>query len=135
MPETTRGMKLIYMIWLEQGCGRAFGEGPYLLLKGVELTGSLSEAAAGMGMAYSKARRIIAGCERGLGFPLTLRKIGGQTGGGSAVTPQATELMKSYEALRAEAEKAVGEAYEKHFGQSIPVEFYKMITHKRKDIA
>jgi molybdate transport system regulatory protein len=131
MPEITRGTKLTYMIWLEHSGGRAFGEGPYRLLKGVELTGSLRAAASGIGMAYSKARRVIAGCERSLGFPLALRKIGGGTGGGSVVTLKAAELMKAYETLRAEAEEAVGEAYKKHFGQSIPVEFYTMITHKR----
>ena len=124
--------KLIYKIWLQNNTGRTFGEGPYLLLKGVESTGSLKEAAAGTGMAYSKARRIIACCERSLGFALTVRKKGGTSGGGSSkVTAEGAELMRVYEALRREIEEAIGKTYEKHFGQAVPVQFHKMITQKR----
>lgn len=126
-------MKLIYKIWLRDDSGRAFGEGPYRLLKGVELTGSLLQAAADMGMAYTKARRIILCCERTLGFALTHRKVGGASGGGSEVTPQAFELMSAYESLRAEVEDAIGEAYMRHFGQLIPVRvrLHKTVTRKR----
>ncbi|OPY75230.1 MAG: hypothetical protein A4E64_01967 [Syntrophorhabdus sp. PtaU1.Bin058] len=124
-------MKLIYKIWLENKGVRSFGEGPYRLLKGVELTGSLWEAAAYIGMAYSKARRVIASCEHSLGFGLTLRKKGGASGGSSEVTAKGTELMRTYEALRTEIEDVIGEAYKKHFGRSVQVQFYKMITRKR----
>ena len=125
------GMKLVYKIWLMNDIGRTFGEGPYLLLKGVERTGSLKEAAARTGMAYSKARRVMECCERSLGFALTVRKKGGVTGGGSEVTGEAAELMSAYESLRTEIEEAIGRTYEKHFGHEVPVEFYKMITQKR----
>jgi molybdate transport system regulatory protein len=124
-------MKLTYKIWLDNNGGSAFGEGPYRLLKGVELTGSLWEAAAGLGMAYSKARRLIQGCERSLGFALTLRKKGGVSGGSSEVTTEAIELMRMYESLRPEIEDAIAETYKKHFGHSVLVELYAMITQKR----
>ena len=124
-------MKLVYKIWLMNDIGRTFGEGPYLLLKGVERTGSLKEAAARTGMAYSKARRVMECCERSLGFALTVRKKGGVTGGGSEVTAEAAELMNAYESLRTEIEEAIGRTYEKHFGHEVPVEFHKMITQKR----
>ncbi len=124
-------MKLTYKIWLQAGEGRAFGEGPYRLLKGVELTGSLWEAAAVMGMAYSKARRVIAGCERALGFAVTRRRAGGVAGGGSEVTARAAELMRAYEQLRSEIEDAIGEAYKKHFGHSTQVQFYTTVPRKR----
>jgi molybdate transport system regulatory protein len=124
-------MKLIYKIWLEDGDSIAFGEGLYRLLIGIEATGSLLDAAAGMGMAYSKARRIIKSCEFSLGFALTTRKIGGISGGGSEVTADAIKLMRVYETLRAEVEDALGEVYKKHFGQSIKVEFYTMTANKR----
>jgi len=124
-------MKLVYKIWLMNDIGRTFGEGPYLLLKGVKRTGSLKEAASGTGMAYSKARRVIECCEQSLGFALVVRKKGGVTGGGSEVTPRAVELMGSYEALRTEIEEAIGKTYEKYFGEEIPVEFHKMMPQKR----
>jgi molybdate transport system regulatory protein len=124
-------MKLTYKVWIDNKGFRAFGEGPYRLLKGVEVTGSLWEAAAGMGMAYSKARLIVSQCERSLGFALTVRKTGGASGGGSEVTAEGAELMKAYETIRAEIEDAVGEAYEKHFGHSVLIQFYATAPRKR----
>jgi len=125
------GMKVIYKVWIEQDGGTAFGEGPYHLLKGVEETGSLWKAAAAMGMAYSKARRIMSCCEKSLGFALTYRKIGGALGGGSELTPETADLMRTYEGLRAEMEAALGEAYRKHFGEPVEVQVYRMVTKKR----
>lgn len=123
-------MKVVYKIWLDND-GRAFGEGPYRLLKGVEGTGSLLQAAAALGMAYSKARRLITCCERSLGFALTTRKAGGVSGGGAKVTDDAAELMRKYEKLRAQAEEAIGERYRKHFGEQIEVQFCGTVAHKR----
>jgi molybdate transport system regulatory protein len=123
-------MKIIYKIWLENERGRAFGEGPYRLLRGIQETGSLRKAAFAMGLAYKKARFLITGCERSLGFALTRRKIGGVTGGGSEVTAEAVELMRKHEKLRAEAERTLVEAYEKHFGQSPEVQFYKVLSRR-----
>jgi len=124
-------MKLTYKIWIDNNGVRSFGEGPYRLLKGVELTGSLREAAASIGMAYSKARRVIASCERSLGFALTIRKKGGISGGSSEVTAKGAELMREYEALRDEIEDAIGEAYRKHFGRSVQVQCHKTTIRKR----
>ena len=47
-------MKLAYKVWLDNE-GKAFGEGPYRLLKLVEKTGSLHQAAMEMKMSYRKA--------------------------------------------------------------------------------
>ncbi len=125
-------MKLVYKIWIENRDGRrAFGEGPYRLLRGIELTGSLWGAAASVGMAYSKARRIIQCCEQTLGFPLILRKIGGIMGGGSEVTAEAAKLMKVYEKLRADTEDTIARVYRDCFGKSAPVQFYMVTPHKR----
>ncbi|HBA53924.1 winged helix-turn-helix domain-containing protein [Syntrophorhabdus aromaticivorans] len=126
-------MKLVYKIWLENkdSGGRVFGEGPYRLLRGIEATGSLWGAAAALGMAYSKARRIITSCERSLGFALTHRKAGGASGGGSEITAEATRLMKVYETLRADTEEVIAGVYKKCFGESIQVQFYTITPHKR----
>ena len=48
-----------------------FGEGPCRLLHAIEETGSLRSAAISMGLAYTKALRIIKNAEAALGFPLT----------------------------------------------------------------
>lgn len=107
-------MKVAFKIWLDHH-GKAFGEGPYELLKRVEKTDSLHEAAHQMRMSYSKAWKLIQAMEKRLGFPLLEKKIGGLSGGGSWVTPKGRELMKRYERFEKEARKAIERAYQKHF--------------------
>ncbi len=107
-------MRVVYKVWLDRG-GKAFGDGPYELLKGIEKTGSLHQAAAEMGMSYSKAWRLIGILEKRLGFPLLERKIGGPSGGGSQITPKAKKFMRRYEKFRAEVKDLTARAYQTHF--------------------
>jgi molybdate transport system regulatory protein len=107
-------MKLLYKVWLDNN-GKAFGDGPCELLKRVERTHSLHEAAKEMGMAYSKAWRLVGTMEKRLGFPLIDRQVGGAAGGGSRTTLQAKELMKRYERFQEEAKRSLERIYRKHF--------------------
>jgi len=108
-------MKAAFKIWLDNN-GKAFGEGPYELLKRVEKTNSLHEAAHQMDMSYSKAWKLIQSMEERLGFSLLDKKIGGLSGGGSQVTPKGKELIKRYERFERDAMRAIEKAYQKHFG-------------------
>jgi len=107
-------MKAAIRLWLDQD-GKAFGDGPYELLKRVEATGSLHKAAAQMGMAYSKAWKLLRMIEQRLGFMLLEREVGGRSGGGSRITPRAKELMSSYAVFRKEAQEAVNRIFQKRF--------------------
>lgn len=89
---------------------RVFGEGPYRLLLAVEETGSLRAAAASMGMAYTKALKLLRRAETAAGSALTERRAGGSCGGGSRLTAEGKELLRKYEAYREgcmEANRAV----------------------------
>jgi len=108
-------MKVAFKIWLDHN-GKAFGEGPYELLKRVKKTNSLNGAAHQMDMSYSKAWKLIQSMEKRLGFSLLDKKVGGLSGGGSQVTAKGKELMKRYEEFEKEARKAIEKAYQKHFG-------------------
>jgi molybdate transport system regulatory protein len=108
-------MKVVCKIWLDHN-GKAFGEGPYELLKRVERTNSLHAAAHQMDMSYSKAWKLIQSMEKRLGFSLLDRKVGGLSGGGSRVTLKGKELMRRYAQFEKEARKAIEKAYQKHFG-------------------
>jgi molybdate transport system regulatory protein len=108
-------MKVAYKVWLDQD-GKAFGDGPYDLLKWVEKTKSLHQAAHQMGMSYSKAWRLIRTLEERLSFPLLERKVGGPSGGGSQLTPMARNLMKDYKQFRNDVKKAIKKIYQRHFG-------------------
>jgi molybdate transport system regulatory protein len=107
-------MKIAYKVWLDEN-GKAFGDGPYELLKWVEEKKSLHQAAQRMGMAYSKAWRLILTLEGRLGFPLLERKAGGPSGGGSQLTPAAKDLMERYEQFRKDVKDAMGRLYRNHF--------------------
>ena len=107
-------MKVAYKIWLDSN-GKAFGEGPYELLKRVEKTNSLHEAAHQMEMSYSKAWKLIQMMEKRLGFGLLDKKVGGRSGGGSRVTLKGKDLMKRYMRFRRDAGEALEEVYQRHF--------------------
>jgi molybdate transport system regulatory protein len=107
-------MKVSYKVWLDQN-GKAFGDGPCELLMRVEKTKSLHEAASHMGMAYSKAWCLIRTMEERLGFALLNRKAGGQSGGGSLVTPEGKALMEHYEVFRKDVQGAMEKIYRRHF--------------------
>ncbi len=97
--------------------GKSFGPGPMRLLEGVKKTGSLQKAAAEMGMAYSKAWKLIRGLEEEWGFSLLIRQTGGSKGGGSSLTEDAEELLSRYEAMLSEVTQAAEGAFKKYFPQ------------------
>ncbi len=92
-----------------------FGEGPFRLLCSVERTGSLRAAAMEMGMAYSKASKLLKQAETNLGFPLTTRSAGGKDGGGSVLTPEGKRWLGQYEAYRDACVKVNQSLYRQFF--------------------
>lgn len=76
----------------------AFGHGCVLLLQGVAEEHSLNKASKRMGMAYSKAWRIMKEAEAQLGCKL-LDRDGAR---GSTLTPEGQEVMEAYQQLSAE---------------------------------
>lgn len=103
------------IIFFDDAGGKFFGEGPCRLLRAVEETGSLRAAALSMGMAYSKALKLLKNAEAALGFPLTMRTTGGRDGGGSILTPQGKEWLKRYEDYRDACIQANGRLYLEFF--------------------
>ena len=109
-------MKVAYKVWLDND-GKAFGEGPYELLKRIEETGSLHQAAMDMKMSYRKAWYTLNAIEEKLGFALLNRQVGGASGGGSQITEAGRELMKDYEGFRNEVKESLETAYKTYFGK------------------
>ena len=107
-------MKATLKLWLDQD-GKACGDGPYELLRGIEATGSLHKAAAQMEMSYSKAWKLLRMIEQRLRFQLLEREVGGRLGGGSRITSRAKELMSCYALFREEAHEAVNRIFQKRF--------------------
>ena len=93
-------MKAVTRVYLCDGEGRFFGEGPFRLLRAVEQSGSLRAAAGSMGLAYTKALKMLRRAERALGCPLTVTVVGGRGGGGSRLTDEGKEILDRYERYR-----------------------------------
>jgi molybdate transport system regulatory protein len=95
---------------------RMFGPGTHELLRHVEDTGSLHQAAKLMGMSYTKAWRLLRKTEEHLGWPLVERRVGGATGGGTSLTARGRDLLERFEQFRAETDAAMHEAFHNAFG-------------------
>lgn len=87
--------------------GSLFGRGIASLCLGVRESGSLNAAAKGMGMAYSKAWRIIKETESALDLQL-LNRDGAH---GSELTPEGDKLLDAYLAIEERLQKEAEEAF------------------------
>lgn len=85
----------------DQDIPGAFGYGCALLLAGVRETGSLNKAAKRLGMAYSKAWRIVNEAEAHVGCDLLLR----DGARGSTLTPAGERALDAYTTLQHEIDE------------------------------
>lgn len=105
------------IIFLDEKGEKFFGEGPARLMHSIEETGSLRKAAMSMGMAYTKALKLISNAEMALGFKLTERIAGGKEGGGSRITPEGKEWLARYENYRDACRAANAKLYMEFFSE------------------
>jgi molybdate transport system regulatory protein len=91
--------------------GHGFGRGIELLLLGIEEYGSLNRAAKELGMAYSKAWRIIRQAETE--FDLTLIYRDGAHG--STLSEEGRTFLAHYQEMLTAADQAAGEVFERYF--------------------
>ena len=89
--------------------GSVFGPGIAALCTGVQELGSLNAAAKSMGMAYSKAWRIIKDTETALGFQLLIR----DGAHGSSLTKEGSQLLDIYASIQQKLAKESVKLYEK----------------------
>ena len=109
-------MKAVTKItFLDDNEEKFFGEGPARLMRGVETTGSLRGAAMSMGMAYTKALKLIRNADNALNFPLISRCAGGKDGGGSCLTEEGKEWLQRYEKYRDACKEANRKLYLEFF--------------------
>lgn len=94
---------------------RRFGPGVAALLSEVREKRSLRAAAASMGMAYSKAWRIVRDAEEALNCKLLRSTIGGRHGGGAALTEEAESLLTAYQLLRDEVSAFAQKRFQERF--------------------
>lgn len=94
---------------------KCFGPGVAELLEHIDEEKSIRKATAKMGMAYSKAWRIIKAAESAIGFELVKSSTGGAGGGGAEITDEARKTLECFRTfekdLYAYAEKRFEEIF------------------------
>ncbi|WP_405083922.1 winged helix-turn-helix domain-containing protein [Paraburkholderia caribensis] len=84
----------------------ALGPGKVALLEAVREHGSISAAARSLNMSYRRAWLLMYELNRSLKSPATISEHGGQSGGGSMVTPVGEEIIRLYRSIEAQAYSA-----------------------------
>ena len=93
--------KLRTKIWIvDQADNVLFGMGRVKILEAIEQHGSINAAAKAIKMSYRAVWGRINATEERLGKELVIRTTGGASGGGSALTPYAKDLISEYKKLR-----------------------------------
>ena len=90
----------------------AFGKGCVMLLEGVEREHSLNKAAKNLGMAYSKAWKLMNDAEEQLGCPLIFR----EGAKGSTLTPQGEQALAAYREMQGLINNVINDNLGRLFG-------------------
>jgi len=106
--------KPCYKIWLEKD-GGVLGSGFFQLLEQIEKSGTIAAAAESMGMSYRAAWGKIKVAEKQCGIPLVATKVGGDTGGGANLTPEASDLLRKFYRFRQDVEIAIAKIFKRDF--------------------
>lgn len=110
--------KLRYTLMLRvYGEEKIFGPGIAELLERVDETHSLRRATMDMGMAYSKAWRIVKTAENALGFPLLESAVGGKGGGSAKLTERGRRFLTAYRRFEAVVHAYADKIFEDMFGE------------------
>jgi molybdate transport system regulatory protein len=87
----------------------ALGPGKVSLLEAVRDQGSISAAARSLNMSYRRAWMLMDELNQSLASPATISEHGGNTGGGSVLTPVGEEIVRLYRAIETQAYAACAE--------------------------
>ena len=113
IPEDLRlnyGLRLLITCNGEPG---SFGPGVASLLHGIQKYGSLAKAAESMGMAYSKAWKVMRNMEQYFGFQFLIRQTG--RGYGSVLTPKCEDFLNRYDAFLKDVNNYATYSFKSHF--------------------
>ena len=107
----TFGLKLM----LSDDDSAFFGPGSAELLRRIERTGNVKEAASEMGLSYTKAWTIIRNAKRGIGADAVKSCKGGIGGGSAALTEEGRRLLESYLRFEEESKALLEESFRRCF--------------------
>ena len=102
-------------LWVEKNGRLALSDYRVQLLRHIDETGSLAEAAQRMRLSYRRAWGKVREIEQNLGVKLVESEAGGVGGGGSRLTPQGERLVALYARFRRAMERDLGKEFQEVF--------------------
>jgi len=102
-------------LWVEKDGKLALSVYRVRLLRLIDETGSLAEAAEGMGLSYRRAWGKLREIESNLGLKLVASEAGGAGGGGSRLTEDGRRLVEIFERFQAATERDLAQAFARFF--------------------
>jgi molybdate transport system regulatory protein len=103
-------------LWVEQDGRLVLSDYRVRLLRLIDETGSLADAAAEMGLSYRRAWGKVKEIEANLGIQLVESAAGGAGGGGSRLTPDGKRLVRLFGRFQAAAERDLTAEFRRVFG-------------------
>ena len=91
--------KIRNRIWIDGNEGTFLGNGRIQLLKKIDETGSINDAAKALKMSYRKAWSLLDSMNKQAPEPYVLKNTGGQGGGGTEVTKAGKKAIESFNKL------------------------------------
>jgi molybdate transport system regulatory protein len=98
MPEDKK-YTVAVRIWIEETDGPFLGIGKIWLLENIEKTGSITNAAKEMKMAYRQAWQLVEEMNKRAEKPLVEKLLGGKGGGGARLTEAGQKAIQTFYAL------------------------------------
>lgn len=114
--ETNHSLKVKSKVWIELQDEVVFGLGRIKLFEAIEKTGSMSQAAALLGMSYRAAWGKVTATEERLKLQLVERQQGNRKNG-TKLTSVGKELLFRYSIFQQEAQDQVDKLFENHLGE------------------
>jgi molybdate transport system regulatory protein len=102
-------------LWVEREGRVVLSHWRVRLLEAIAETGSISAAAARLGVQYRLAWDRLNEMEAGLGVPLVERRVGGAGGGGARLTPAGSDLVQRFNRFAAEMDAATATQFNEAF--------------------
>ncbi len=106
MNESSNRPTVRFRLRVTRGEAIAIGPGKIALLEAIAQTRSITAAAKSMGMSYRRAWLLVDEVNGALKRPAVASLVGGERGGGSALTESGVALVAVYRGIEARAEKA-----------------------------
>ncbi|MCL5110702.1 MAG: LysR family transcriptional regulator [Chloroflexi bacterium] len=110
-------MRPRFKLWIEKDGQLVFSDWRAQLLRTIDESGSLSEAASRLGVHYRIAWEKLHRMEQRLGVKLVEGHSGGAGGGGANLTDAGRELLAKYERLTASLDEEVARRFAALFGE------------------